>query len=347
MGRVRDRVGRAGIAAIGLAVAVFLGGSSARAADVASFYKGRTVNLIIGYSVGGGYDLYARVLARHIGRHIPGNPTVVPQSMPGAGSIKAINYLYAVAPKDGSVFGTFGRTVPVAPLLGNEVKIDATKLSWIGSVTSDVSLCVVSSASPIKSWEDMLYKDYTFGGESAGSDPDVFALLIKNLFHTRLKLVTGYPGTADTMLGVQRGELDGLCGLSYSTLKSRNGDLLKEGKINILVQASLTKEPALPDVPLLIDEVKTDEQRQILKLILSSQLMARPYAAPPGIPEDRKAALRKAFDDTMQDPEFRAEMDKVKLDVNPIDGKAIEALLADVYATPPDIAQKAARAIAN
>ncbi|HEX9465576.1 MAG TPA: tripartite tricarboxylate transporter substrate-binding protein [Alphaproteobacteria bacterium] len=337
---------RIGAAMVLAAAALFgAGAPSATAAGVEDFYKGRSVNLIIGYSVGGGYDLYARVLARHLGRHIPGNPTIVPQNMPGAGSLKAIIYLYSVAPKDGSVIGTFGRTVPIAPLLGSDAKFDATKLTWIGSITSDTSLCVTWHQSPVKTWQDMLSKPFTMGGEGAGADPDVYAAVVKNLFGSGLKLVTGYPGTNDASLAMERGEIDGMCGLSYSTLRSRHADWMREKKVNILVQASLAKDPDLPDVPVMFDVAQTDEQRQILKLILSSQVTARPYAAPPGLPDDRKAALRKAFDDTMQDPGYRAEMQKTGLDVNPTSGAAVEALLKEVYASPKDVADKAAKAI--
>src|SRR5258708_6878533 len=337
---------RIGAAMVLAAAALFgAGAPSATAAGVEDFYKGRSVNLIIGYSVGGGYDLYARVLARHLGRHIPGNPTIVPQNMPGAGSLKAIIYLYSVAPKDGSVIGTFGRTVPSAPLLGSDAKFDATKLTWIGSITSDTSLCVTWHQSPVKTSQDMLSKPFTMGGEGAGADPDVYAAVVKNLFGSGLKLVTGCPVTDDASLAMERGEIDGMCGLSYSTLRSRHADWMREKKVNILVQASLAKEPDLPDVPVMFDVAQTDEQRQILKLILSSQVTARPYAAPPGPPDDRKAALRKAFDDTMQDPGYRAEMQKTGLDVNPTSGAAVEALLKEVYASPKDVADKAAKAI--
>lgn len=317
-----------------------------RAETVADFYKGRTISLVIGYSVGGGYDLYARLLAQHLGAHIPGNPTIVPQNLPGAGSLKAANYLYAVAPKDGSVIGTFGRGMGMAPLLG-EAHYDGTRFTWLGSITSDVSLCISWKTSPIKSWHDMMTKPFTAGGEGSGSDPDVFALAIKNVFGARIKLVTGYPGTADIALAMERGEVDGLCGISYSTLTSKHAAWLTGKEIHILVQAALKKDKALPDVPLLIDDAKTAEQKQILKLILASQAMARPFAAPPGVPAERKAALRQAFDQTMRDPAFLADAQRLKLDVNPFSGQEIDALLAELYATPKAVIAKATQAIAR
>src|SRR5262249_35543338 len=199
--------------------------------------------------------------AVHIGRHIPGQPTIVPQNMTGAGSLRAANYIYGVAPKDGSVFGTFSRSMAVAPLLA-DAKFDATKFTWLGSVTNDVSLCVSWHTSPIKTFDDMLTKPFTFGGEGAGSDPDIFALLYKNVFGAKLKLVSGYPGTNDTTLAMERGEVDGLCGLSWGTIKTRHGDWLASKQINLLVQAGLHKEPELANVPFAADRTTTDEQRQ-------------------------------------------------------------------------------------
>jgi tripartite-type tricarboxylate transporter receptor subunit TctC len=318
---------------------------SAVAAGVEDFYKGRTVSIIIGYSVGGGYDTYARLLSRYLGDHIPGRPTVVPQNMPGAGSIKAANYIYGVAPKDGAAIGTFGRTMPVAPLLAaTGAAFDGTKFAWLGSISKDTSLCVTWSKSAIKTWGDFLTKPSTLGGEGAGADPDVFAHLYKNVFGAKAKLVTGYPGTNDVALAMERQEIDGFCGLSWSTLKSRHPDWLNNKSVNIIVQASLKKEPELPDVPLAIDLTRSQEQLQIVKLVLVSQEMARPFAAPPGLPADRRTALLAAFDETMRDRNFLAEAKTQTLDVDPVSAKDIDALLAEVYATPKSVTDKAAKA---
>jgi tripartite-type tricarboxylate transporter receptor subunit TctC len=330
----------------GAALALLAFCAASRAAGVEDFYKGRTIAVVIGYSVGGGYDLYGRLLAAHMGKHIPGNPTLVPQNMPGAGSLKAANYLYSVAAKDGSIIGTFGRSLALEPLLG-DAKYDGTKFTWLGSVTDDVSLCVSWYTSPIKVWGDTLTKNFTFGGEGAGSDPDVFALTIKNVFGAKVKLVTGFPGTADTTLAMERGEIDGLCGLSYSTLRGRHPTWIPEKKVNLLVQAAIRGSKDLPDVPLLLDLAKTPEQAKVLKLIVASQGMARPFVAPPDIPADRKAALRAAFDATMMDPDFLADATKIDVDVNPVTGAELDALLAELYATPKDIIAKAAAAMAQ
>src|SRR5437763_4593864 len=322
--------------------------SPAHAQSVDEFYKGKTVNLIIGYSVGGGYDLYGRLLARHIGRHIPGRPNIVPQNMTGAGSLRAAQYIYSVAPKDGTAFGTFGRTIAATPLLTPATaQFDGTKFIWLGSVTNEVSTCVTWHTSVVKTWSDILAKEIAFGGEGPGADPDVYALLYKNVFGAKIKLVTGYHGTNDTTLAMERGEVDGLCGMSWSTLKSRHLQWMNEKKINIIIQAALKKQPELPEVPLAIELTKDPEKLQILKLFLASQEMARPFAAPPGLPEDRKAALIAAFDATMKDPEFLAEAQKLNMDVNPLGARTIDGLLAEQYATPRPVLEKAAQAIAK
>jgi tripartite-type tricarboxylate transporter receptor subunit TctC len=319
---------------------------SARAQGVADFYRGRNVILVIGFSAGGGYDLYARLLARHLGKHIPGQPSIVPQNREGAGSERATLYLYNAAPKDGSVIGTFSRSMAVAPLLVG-APFDATKLSWLGSISSDVSVCMMWHTSPIKTFNDMLVQPFTVGGLSKDADPDIFAMVLRNMFGAKLKLVSGYPGTNDATLAMERGEVNGVCGISWSTAKARHADWMKGGKVNLPVQFGLRKEADIADVPAVTDLAKGEEQARMLRLILAGQAMARPYAAPPGIPDDRRQALIGAFDATMKDPEFRSDAEKLQADVSPVSAGEIERLLADVYATPKDIVTRAARAMAN
>ena len=319
--------------------------TSAPAQTVEEFYKGKTINLVIGFSVGGGYDLYARHLARHIGRHIPGNPTIVPQNMAGAGSLRAANFIYSAAPKDGTAFGTFARTTGINPLLESGATFDGTKFTWLGSVTDDVSTCITWHTSPVKTWNDFLTKPVTLGGQGPSSEPDIFARLYKNVFGAPIKLVAGYPGTNEITLAMERGEVDGLCGLSWSTIKTRHAKWLADKSINILVQSSFKKVPELGSVPLVMDLTKDQEKLQILKLILAAQEMARPFAAPPGIPADRKAALIAAFDATMKDKEYRADAEKLKIDVNPVTAKALDELLAELYATPKEVLRQASEAI--
>jgi tripartite-type tricarboxylate transporter receptor subunit TctC len=317
-----------------------------QAQSVENFYRGRTVTVVIGFSVGGGYDLYARMLARHLGKHIPGQPTVLPQNREGAGSERAVLYLYNAAPKDGTVIGTFSRSMVVAPLIAN-APFDATKLTWIGSIMSDVSTCVTWKTSQIATFADMLAKPFTMGGLGAGADPDIFSLMLRNVFGAKLRLVSGYPGTNDVTLAVERGEINGLCGLSWSTAKTRHMDWLMNNKVNIVLQLGLRKEPELHDVPGVLDMVKNEEQAQIVKLILAGQAVARPFVAPPGIPDDRRRALIAAFNETMKDPEFLADAEKMQAEISPMTAGDIDKMLAEVYASPKPIIAKAAAAIAN
>jgi tripartite-type tricarboxylate transporter receptor subunit TctC len=319
-----------------------------RAQSVEDFYRGKTVNVVIGYSVGGGYDLYGRLLARHMGRHIPGRPNLVPQNLTGAGSLRAAQYLYSVAPKDGTVFGTFGRTIATTPLLTpGSAQFDGTRFTWIGSVTNEVSICATWHTSRVKVWKDILENEITMGGLGPGADPDVHAILYKNVFGAKVRLVTGYPGTTDAVLAMERGEVDGLCGLSWSTLTSRHAREMNEKKINLVIQAALKKQPELPDVPLATELTNDPEKLQILKLFIATQEMARPFTAPPDVPAGRKAALITAFDRTMQDPEFLAEAAKLSLDVNPLGAKGIDEIMTELYATPKPVLEKAAQAIAK
>jgi tripartite-type tricarboxylate transporter receptor subunit TctC len=322
--------------------------SAAAVADpVEDFYRGRNITMVIGYSVAGGYDNYARVVARHLGNHIPGNPTILPQNMPGAGSLRSANWLYNAAPKDGSVIGMFSRGMAMEPLIGtSQTQFDAQKFSWLGSGTNEVSTCVTWHESPVKTWADALKIPFTVGGEGSGSDPDIFATVVRNVFGVKLRLVSGYPGSAEVALAIERREVDGRCGWSYSSLKLQRPDWVTNKQVNILVQLALAKTPELPDVPLITDFATTDRQRQILRLVFSRQAMARPFTAPPGIPADRKAALRKAFSETMKDPAFLEEAKQRGLEVNPVSGDEIEALIADLYRSPADVVAEVRASIA-
>jgi len=326
------------------ALATALPLSIARAQSPAEFYKGKTVEFYIGYSVGGGYDLYARTIARHIGKHIPGNPTVVPKNMEGAGSLRLANWLFRVGAKDGSVIGTIGRGTGFDPILGQQgAQFDGTKFTWLGSANNEVSVCVSWNAtSGIAKFEDLLNKEMTVGGTSSSADTDQFPRIMNGVLGTKMRIVSGYPGGNDVVLAMERGEVKGRCGWSWSSVVSTHRVWLDEKKMTVLAQLALQKHPDLPDVPLIIDLAKTDEQKQILKLIFARQVMGRPYLAPPGIPADRAAALRQAFMDTMTDKDFLADAEKAQLEITPVDGATIQKLVAEVYQTPPEVAKKAA-----
>jgi tripartite-type tricarboxylate transporter receptor subunit TctC len=316
----------------------------ALADDVAGFYSGKTVTVAIGYSAGGGYDLYARLLARYMGKYIPGHPAIVPQNMPGAGSLKAAKYLYEVAPKDGTVFGTFSRSMPLAPVEGLEgATFDSRKYTWLGSMAKDVTMCVMSDKSGIKNWSDALTKDFTLGGEGQGSDPDVFANVIKNVYGAKAKLVTGYPGTAEMFLAVERGELAGICGVSYSTVMGRWADLLKQDQLHIIVQGGLEKHAELPNVSNMLDLASDSHQKTLMRLILAPQAMARPFAAPPDIPAERAQALRDAFAAALKDPDLIAEAQKQKIDIGLMSAAQLQSLLDELYQAPKAITEEAAK----
>ncbi len=317
------------------------------AQSVADFYRGRTLTMLISYTVGGGYDLYARVLARHLGKHIPGNPTVVPENMPGAGGLRASNFLYSAAPRDGSVIGTFSRSIPTMPLVTpTAVSFDGRKFSWIGSMSGDTSLCLTGRKSNVKTFQDMLTKPVVMGGQFAAADSDIYAHLYRNIFGAKIKLVSGYPGTNEIVLAMERGEVDGICGLSWGTIKVAHLDWRKTKAVNFLVQAALKKDPELGEVPLALDLIKDPVKKQILSIHFAPQAMGRPFAAPPGIPADRKAALIAAFDATLKDPALLADAASQKMDISPMTGAEIDALLGQLYAISPNVIAQAAKAIA-
>jgi len=319
----------------------------APAQDAAAIFKGKTVDIYTGYTVGGGYDLYTRLLARHIGKYLPGNPTVVPKNMEGAASIRFANWLYGVAPKDGTAFGTIGRGTALDPLLGQPgAQFDGTKYNWIGSANDEVSVCVAWHTTGFTTFDDMMRRELLIGGTGPGDDTIQFPKVLAGVLGAKLKIISGYPGGNDAVLAMERGELQGRCGWSWSSVKATHGSWIAEKKLNILVQLSLQKHPELPDVPLIIDLAKTDEERQILRLIFARQVMGRPFLAPPGIPADRAEALRKAFMETLTDPAFMADAEKAQLEVNPVAGDDLQKLVAEIYRTPPEVAKKAAQLLA-
>ncbi|MSP95060.1 MAG: hypothetical protein EXR00_07275 [Alphaproteobacteria bacterium] len=335
------------LARIGSLFAALWFAGAAHAATPAEFYRGRNVQLLVGFSPGGGYDLYARVLARHMGKHIAGNPTVVAQNMPGAGSVKAANYLYSVAAKDGSVFGTFDRGLPMERLLGRTEgqSFDATKFTWIGSVTDEPAVCAFSRRSGIRNWQDMKTKPFKVGGAGVTADDEIYPTVLGNMFNLPVRVISGFPGRAETVLSVQRGEIDGLCGWSWSSLMSRDKHMLDRGEIIVALQLGVEKSLDLPGVPLLGDLTSDPKQKAALRLIFSRLTVARPFAAPPGLPPERTKALRDGFDATMKDPAYLAEMRRLMLEVRPQAGAKVEQVVREVYASPADIVKLAADAI--
>ena len=329
-----------------VAAAILALGAAGQAQSPADFYKGKNVDLTIGYSAGGGYDVYARLLARHMGRFIPGNPAIVPKNMPGAGSLVLANWLYNVAPKDGTAFGTIGRGTVFDPLLGStKAQFDAAKFNWLGSMNDEVSVCVSWYTTGITSLEQVKHNELTVGGSGQAADTDQFPKVLNATIGTKFRLVTGYPGGNDVDLAMERGEVMGRCGWSWSSVVATHKSWIDEHKINVLVQLSLSKHPDLPNVPLVMDLANNDEQRQIFKLVFARQPMGRPFLAPPDVPSDRVSVLREAFMDTMKDGDFLAEAEKMKLEINPVAGDAVQEIVQDVYKTPKPIAAAVAEMI--
>jgi tripartite-type tricarboxylate transporter receptor subunit TctC len=318
---------------------------SASAQGVAEFYKGKNVSLAISFPPGGGYDLYARILGRHMGKHMPGHPNIVPQNMPGAGGLRVAQWFAQAAPKDGLTFGTFTRMAHIAPLYDPAQKYDAAKFTWLGAITDAVSVCITWHTSPVKTWQDFLDKPTTFGGTGPSGEVDIFTNVYKNVFGAKVKLAAGYTGTGPAMLAIERGEIDGMCGIDWTTLKAQRQHWIKNKQINVLVQTAFRKDPDLPDVPLIVELTKDPEKLQILKLYVSSHEFARPFAAPPGIPPDRAAALIAAFEATTKDPDFLAETAKHQMEVAPVSGRKLADMLAELYQTPEPILAKARAAI--
>jgi tripartite-type tricarboxylate transporter receptor subunit TctC len=321
----------------GLALAAMMA-LPVQANPVEDFYRGKTITLIAGYSAGGGFDLYARVISNYLGKHVPGQPRIVVQNMPGAGSLRAASHIYNVAPKDGTVI-SLTRAPVIAPLLGNTAgaTFDVTKFTWLGSGASDLTVCALLGNPQINSMADALKIEHTLGGLGPGSDEDMYTKILRRLIGMKAKLVSGYPGGAEMLLAVERGELDGRCGWAWSSIKISKPDWIANKKIKVLNVLSLERSPELPDAPSVMEFVKDERHRQIFHFVLNASTLGRPFVAPPAIPDDRAIALRKAFEDTMKDPAYLAEMQAKKLDVGPISWQAIGALLTDFYSTPQDV----------
>lgn len=300
-------------------------------------------NMYVGYSAGGGYDVYGRMVARHMGKHLPGKPNVIVNNMPGAGSMRLANWLYNVAPKDGTVMGTVARGIAFDSLFGMPgASFESTKFNWIGSANDEVSVCVAWHTSGVTNFDDVLKKELVVGGTGGSADTDQFPRVFNAVLGAKFKIVAGYPGGNDINLAMERGEVQGRCGWSWSSVKSTQAKWLEEKKISVLVQLSLNKHEDMPNVPLIMEKATTPEQAAIFKLVFARQVMGRPFLAPPGVPAPQVAVLRKAFMDTMKDKEFLAEADKAQLEITAVSGEAVQQVVAEAYAMPADIIKKTA-----
>jgi tripartite-type tricarboxylate transporter receptor subunit TctC len=303
------------------------------AGPVEDFYRGKRITVHVGSSSGGGTDLYGRAVARFLGKHIPGNPTVTVINAPGANGLVLANQLYRMLPGDGTAIGTFDRAAAMHSIWENPAaQFKATELNWLGSANVDTSLCVTWHTSGIDTLDKFLSQEVVIGSSTI-----YHANLLNSLFGAKLKQVRGYPGGNDVVLALERGEVQGRCNWSWSSIISTRPEWVRDKKLNILVQFADEKHPELPNVPLITDLAKTEQQRQMLDLILSIQTMARPFAAPPRVPAERVAALRKAFMDVTKDPEFLAAATTQQLEVSPVSGEQIQGTLARISKTPKDV----------
>ena len=332
-----------------LAIFALLGMPSALAQDsVAQFYKGRQITVVVGSSAGGGYDIYARLLARHMGKHIPGNPSMIVADMPGAGSNAAIAHIYNVAAKDGTFIGAPQNSAIMDALfdvsLGNARRLrhDATKLIHIGSATTDHYVCIARADAPIKTFKQALTEEFLIGASQPGTSTRDYPAMLNNTTGAKIKQVSGYPGTREITLAIEKNEVHGLCGFSWSSLQAQKPDWIKSGFIRVIVQEHDKGNPEINKmgVPLAVDFATSPENRKIMELIYSSETFGRPYLMAPDVPADRVAALRKAFLETMAHKELLAESQRIGLAIDPISGEDLQKLAADIFATPLPFVEK-------
>ena len=323
-------------------LAVLLASGQASAETPADFFKGRQITMLVGSGAGGGYDVYARVWAKYAGRYIPGNPVIVAKNMPAAAGVAAANTLYNTADRDGSTIAALTNGVAMEPLAGNsQARYDVHKLGWVGSIGKLQNVCAMWHTSKARTIADAQAREIIVAGAGATSNSAIVPRILNDLLGTRFKVIAGYDPTGGLNMALERGEAEGICGLSWSTLKASRPQWIKDRLLNVIVQVGLDKLADLPGVPSALDLIADQEKRQVLQLILVRQEIGRPIALPPGVPADRVAALRAAFDATLADPEFRAEADKAGMEIEPLTGAAIETMLAKAYASPPAIIAKA------
>ena len=313
------------------------------------FYAGKSIDLMIGAPPGGGYDIYGRVVARHIGRHIPGNPSIVPKNMPGAGSAVAAGFIAQRAPKDGTVIANIMPGAVIGPLLDPKTQklFDPTEVQYLGNVNNGTRVCVSGSQSKIKTFDDARAQKAVFGGVSSNNSTRDYGFMHRKTSGARWDMVTGYKGTPDLSLAVERGEIDGFCGFDWASLKSQRPAWVRDRTVNFLLQDAIEPNDELTKlgVPHVMQYVKDDTTRKVVTLILSQQVFHRSFIAPPGTAPAQLAILRKAFDETMKDPQFLADADKLRIDVAPLSGARVQEVVRNLYASPPDVVDLARQAI--
>ncbi|HEX2724708.1 MAG TPA: hypothetical protein VHN20_02690 [Beijerinckiaceae bacterium] len=342
------RIGRVGSLLAACVVAGVLAAPAAASGkdeEVARFYKGKQVTMVIGSSTGGGYDLYGRLVARHIGKYIPGNPTVVPQNMIGAASLVAAQYIYNVGAKDGTAIGAIYPQVVLDQLIGDKasIKLDPRRLNYLGSANSEVYICMVRADTPVKSLDDAMKTEVIMGATAPGSSSYDFPRLLNSVLGTKFRVVSGYPGNQQIALALEKREIDGTCGTGWSTLASARPHWLRDGFIRVIAQEGLKGSPELDAmrVPMAISYAKTPEQRQIMEIVYSQLLFGRPFVVAPEVPSERLDTLQTAFMSALRDPELLAEAKKLNLEIIAMPGPEVRAMVERLFSTPPEIVDRA------
>jgi tripartite-type tricarboxylate transporter receptor subunit TctC len=337
----RRHLSRRLVVMLGMAAA-FASGRAAHAADAADFYKGKTIDLIVSTGTGGGLDRNARIVARHLPNHLPGKPTIVVKNMPGAGHLRAANFLHTQAAKDGTVIGTVIPGFLMSQVLeGTGVKFDASKFNWLGSTSYSTQTVYVWKTAKVSSVEEAKKREVLMGATGAGSYAALYPSVMNNVLGTRFRIIAGYKSSAEVNLAMERGEVEGRAGNNWNSLKVENGDWLKDGSIRLITQIGLERDPELGDVPLLLDLARTSEERDVLRFFSADIVLGRPFLTPPGVPAEIIAVLRHAFSTMMVDPAFLKESADSGLDVKPVDGATVQKVVDEIVNAPADIVAKA------
>ncbi|MEA2949278.1 MAG: hypothetical protein QOI40_4608 [Alphaproteobacteria bacterium] len=330
---------RASLAAISGAL-IAGAASQAPAQTPEQFYKGKSLDFVIGYPPGGSNDTFGRLVARHLGKYIPGKPNIIPKNTPGAGSFLAVNQIFNVAPKDGSVIGIGAPTLALDEKLGTQgVRFKTAEMSWIGRVDSLINIVFMWKTSPVKTFADATKIESTLSGTGAGSTVSIYPTVMNNIFGTKFKLVMGYKGSNEAMLAVERGEVEGHS-TSWTALKVAHPDWIRDGSVSVLVQFALNRHPELPDIPTAVDLARNDEERAIMRAIMNAAEVGTAFFTTPGVPADRLVALRRAFDAAMKDPDLLSEAQKMRVAVSPMTGEDLQKLVAEVSNLSPELLEK-------
>jgi tripartite-type tricarboxylate transporter receptor subunit TctC len=330
-----------GFLALAFAASLTAGAVEPASAQAPSgYFAGKTVKMIIGFGPGGGYDRWGRLVAQHIGKHLPGNPTLVSQNMPGAGSFVAAASIYNTAPKDGTVIGIIARDAPLGPLTGQEGALfDPLKLTWLGTPTIETNICISSKTAKVKKADELFKQELIMGDTGPGTGTHTYPKALNGLLGTQFKLITGYASSVEVFLAMERGEVEGICE-SFASVKNKDPEALKNRTLNVLFQSGTERHPEMKDVPLVSEFAKTEAEKSAIEFLYAGQNIGRPFIAPPDLSPEVKKMLRDAFNATMEDPEFIADAAKAKLQVEPLNGDNLEALIKRIYATPKPLIDK-------